>query len=217
MKQITFNIKKRFVEFPTRPAIGFVGQMYYGYYPAIKNLIEALRELEHEGHEFTFVSVGDPQKTLHKLAHQAKLENFLPIDSVNYVHALSIMKQLDFGIVATCEECLPHINSKLWEYLALNLSILAVAPSEGSMAAILQEGDCGYALRYQKESMLLALRDVLNEYKNHMTRRARPDFVAHYSRETMVAALEKRSRHCYSLLAFFYVPLTLTSRLLLVT
>ena len=35
------DIKERFVEFPTRPAIGFVGQMYYGYYPAIKNLIEA--------------------------------------------------------------------------------------------------------------------------------------------------------------------------------
>ena len=46
------DIKERFVEFPTRPAIGFVGQMYYGYYPAIKNLIEALRVLEREGNEY---------------------------------------------------------------------------------------------------------------------------------------------------------------------
>ena len=60
------------------------------------------------------------------------------------------MNQLDFGIVATCEECLPHINRKLWEYLALNLSILAVAPNEGSMAAILQEGDCRYVLPSEK-------------------------------------------------------------------
>jgi hypothetical protein len=74
--------------------------------------------------------VGDPEKTPQKLVYQAKLENFLPIDSVNYVRAVSIMKQLDFGIVAPCEECLPHINSKLWEYLALNLSILAVAPED---------------------------------------------------------------------------------------
>jgi hypothetical protein len=44
------DIKARFVEFPTRPAIGFVGQMYYGYYPAIKNLIEALRVLERDRH-----------------------------------------------------------------------------------------------------------------------------------------------------------------------
>ena len=46
--------------------------MSYGYHPAIKNLIEALRVLEREGHEFTFVSVGDPQKTLYKLDHRAK-------------------------------------------------------------------------------------------------------------------------------------------------
>ena len=186
------DVKERFVEFPTRPAIGFVGQMYYRYYPAIKNLIEALRLLEREGHEFTFVSVGDPKKTLHKLAHQAKLENFLPIDNVDYVHAVSIMKQLDFGVVATCEACLPHINSKLWEYLALNLSILAVAPNEGSMAAILQEGNCGYVLPYEKESMVLALKEAFDDHEQGNARHAKADFVESYSRERMVAQLVKR-------------------------
>lgn len=185
------DIKGQFVEFPTRPAIGFVGQMYHGYYSAIKNLTEALSGLEREAYGFTFVSVGG-DKTLHKLANEAKLGNFLPIDNVDYLRAVSIMKQLDFGIVATCEQCLPHINSKLWEYLALGLSILAIAPNEGSMATILEEGNCGYLLPYDKESMMLALRHVFNEYKDGTSRRARAEFVEGYSRETIFAELVKR-------------------------
>jgi hypothetical protein len=42
------------------------------------------------------------------------------------------MNELDYGNVATCEGRFPHINSKLSEHVALNLSILAIVP-EGAL------------------------------------------------------------------------------------
>lgn len=185
------DMPKELVKFPARPVIGFVGRTYYGYQRAIKNLIDALRVLELDGHRFTLVSVGsDP--TFCRFATEVKLEQFLPIDNVNYLRALSVMNELDFGIVATCEECLSHVNSKLWEYLALGLSILAIAPNEGSMAAIVKEGNCGYMLPYDNESMLLVLRSLLNDYEDGRARRASAEFRKSLSRKTTVAELAKK-------------------------
>jgi len=186
------DIREGFVRFPTRPVIGFIGQVWYGYQHAIRNLTEALGVLEREGHQFTLVSVGDPDNTFYRFAREAKLTNFVPIRNVDYLSALSIMSELDFGIVATCEKCLPTINSKLWEYLALNQSILGIVPKAGSMAAIIDEGNCGYVLPYDSESMVYSLRKALDDHKRGKTRRANVDFVRRYSRKIMVARLIER-------------------------
>jgi glycosyltransferase involved in cell wall biosynthesis len=179
------------VAFPTRPVIGFVGQPYYGYQSAIKNLVDALKALELKGHHFTLVSVGS-DTTFHKYADEAKLQSFVPIGSVDHSLALALTKALDFGIVAACEECLPNINSKLWEYLALNLSILAIAPQRGSMDAIIGEGDCGYVLPYDAESMLPVLETAFYDYENARHKRASSEFVQRYSRQTLIAGLVKK-------------------------
>jgi glycosyltransferase involved in cell wall biosynthesis len=189
---ILHDITESFIAFPKRPVIGFVGRVYYGYQNAIKNFVEALKMLEREGYQFTLVSVGHQNNAFSKFANEVNLTNFVPIGSVNYLHALSIMNELDYGIVTTCKECFPHINSKLWEYLALNLSVLAIVPDTGSMAQIVKAGDFGSVLSYDKTQMFLELRTVLDDYKAGRVRRASPDFVMGYSRATMITRLAER-------------------------
>lgn len=184
------DLEKEIRTFPKQPAIGFVGQTY-GYQYAIKSLVEALKMLELQGYEFTLVTVG-PGTDFQRLANEAKLRQFVPMGNVDHLQALSIMNELDYGIVATCEQCLPNINSKLWEYLALNLSVLAIAPGTGSMTQIVEAGDCGSVLSYDKTQMFLQLRTVLDDYKAGRIRHASLDFVMNYSRSTMVKRLAKR-------------------------
>jgi glycosyltransferase involved in cell wall biosynthesis len=188
------DVTESYIHFPRRPVIGFVGRVYYGYQNAIKNLVEALKVLEREGYQFTLASVEHQSNAnvFNEFANEVNLRSFAPIDSVNYLQALSIMSELDFGIVTTCEECFPHINSKLWEYLALNLSVLAIVPNTGSMAQIVQAGDCGSVLSYDKAQMVAELRTILDDYKAGRVKRASPDFVKGYSRATMIARLAKR-------------------------
>jgi glycosyltransferase involved in cell wall biosynthesis len=188
------DVTESFIHFPRRPVIGFVGRVYYGYQNAIKNLVEALKMLEREGYQFTLISAEHQSNAsvFNNFVKEVSLKSFEPVDSLNYLQALSIMKELDFGIVTTCEECFPHINSKLWEYLALNLSILAIVPDTGSMAQIVRAGDCGSVLSYDKAQMVAELRTILDDYKAGRVRRASPDFVKGYSRATMIARLAKR-------------------------
>jgi glycosyltransferase involved in cell wall biosynthesis len=179
------------VKFPARPVIGFVGRLYYGYQFVIRNLIEALRVLERQGYHFTLASVGG-DSTFQTFAREAKLRNFVPIGTVDHSLALSLMNELDFGVVAACARCLSNINSKLWEYLALNLSVLAIAPRGGSMDSLITAGNCGYVLPYDVESMLPLLETALNDFEDETVKRATPEFVHGYSRRTMVAQLVKR-------------------------
>ena len=179
------------VKFPAKPVIGFVGRVYYGYQYVIKNLIHALKVLELEGYRFTLVSVGnDP--TFRTFASESRLRSFVPIGQLNHSLALSTMAALDFGVVAACEKCTSNINSKLWEYLALNLSILAISPRGGSMDALISAGNCGYVLPYDVESMVPVLKTALDDFEDKHVKRASSEFIQDYSRQTMVAKLAKK-------------------------
>lgn len=185
------DMDEALVAFPTRPVIGFVGRIYYGYQFVIRNLIVALKILERQGYRFTLASVGG-DSTFHKFATEARLRSFVPIGKVDHSIALSMMNALDFGVVAACETCFSNINSKLWEYLALNLSILAIAPHGGSMDSLVTAGNCGYVLPYDVESMVPVLKSALNDFNDESVKRATPEFIQGYSRQMMVAELAKR-------------------------
>ena len=179
------------VKFPMQPVIGFVGKVYYGYQYVIKNLIDALKVLELEGYRFTLVSVGD-DPTFRTFASESRLRSFVPIGRLDHSLALSTMAALDFGVVAACEKCTSNINSKLWEYLALNLSILAISPRGGSMDALISAGNCGYVLPYDVESMVPVLKTALDDFEDKHVKRASSEFIQGYSRQTMVAKLAKK-------------------------
>jgi len=179
------------VAFPSRPVIGFVGRIYYGYQSVIKKLIDALKVLELQGYQFTLVSVGG-DNIFHAFASEAKLRSYVPIGKVDYSLAISTMNALDFGIVATSDEYLLHTNSKLYEYLALNLSILAVVPQGGTADSIITEGNCGYVLPYEMEPMLHVLKTALHDFADKNVNRASSEFIQRYSRQTIVAQLTER-------------------------
>lgn len=179
------------IKFTKRPVIGFVGTVYYGYEYAIENFVRALKVLEDEGHDFTFVSVGDTSTIFSKYANKINLKNFLPISRVEYSTALSLMNSMDFGIVVASKEYLSWINSKIWEYLRLNLSILGIVPEDGAMAKIIEDGKCGYILPYDTESMYPILKGALKDHKEGKARRPDYDFVKNFSREKMVGKLVK--------------------------
>ena len=186
------DINKVPIEFTKRPVIGFVGSVYYGYEYAIENFVKALKELEDEGYEFTLVSVGDPSNIFSKYANKVNLKNFLPISRVEYSTALTLMNSMNFGVVIASKDYLSLINSKLWEYLRLNLSILGIVPEDGAMAKIINDGKCGYILPYDAESMYPILSEALRDYQEGEIRHANYDFVKIFSEEKMIDELIKK-------------------------
>ena len=180
------------IEFTKRPVIGFVGYVYYGYEYAVENFVNALKELEDEGYDFTLVSAGDTSNIFSKYANKVNLKNFLPISRVEYSTALSLMNSMDFGVVIASKDYPSWINSKIWEYLRLNLSILGIVPQNGAMAKIINDGKCGYILLYDTESMVSMLKKALDDYSVGKTRKADCDFVKIFSREKMIDELIKK-------------------------
>jgi len=179
------------INFTQKPVIGFVGSVYYGYEDAVRNFVTALKELEKKGYSFTFVSVGGASSLFSKCAREIGLKSFVPIDRVSLSKALSLMQKMDFGMVCVVKEYKSNINSKIWEYLKSNLSILAIVPEDGAMAKIINEGKCGYILLYDTNGMASPLEKALMDYKKGATLRANSEFVAQFSRERMIDKLAK--------------------------
>lgn len=182
IKQIPITAKKR-------PIIGFVGSVYYGYEYTVKNLIQSLKQLEDEGVSFTLVSVGDSSKEFLTYAEEAGLVSFLPISRVDYSTALGLMSSMDFGIVLVSKDYEENINSKLWEYLRLNLHVIAIVPEQGAMAKIINENHCGYVLPYEAEPMQAMLRSAIEDYNCGRAPRADNNLIKNLSRESMVDRL----------------------------
>ena len=180
------------INFTKKPVIGFVGSDYYGYDEAINNFVWALKELERDGYEFTLISVGSASLLFSQYAREIGLKNFVPIDRVSLSFALSIMKRMDFGVVCTFKKHKSHINSKIWEYLRANLSILAIVPKDGAMAQIINEGKCGYIFPYNAKEMVPVLKNILSNYRNGKVLRAEPKFIVQFSAEYMVDKLVKK-------------------------
>jgi len=177
------------INFTQKPVIGFVGSVYYGYEDAVKNLIIALKELENKGIIFTFVSVGGASAMFSKYAQEMELKSFIPIDRISLSNALSLMKKINFGVVGTFSKHKPHINSKLWEYLKSDLSILAIVPEDGAMAKIVNEGRCGYILPYNSKQMIPVLEKALQDYKKGEILLASQEFITRFSKELMIDKL----------------------------
>lgn len=182
------------ITFPRKPVIGFVGFIYYGYEDAVKNLTLALRELEKRGYTFSLISVGDTSSQFSKFAREAGLKSFLPIDRVSLPLALSLMREMDFGLVCTFVEHKSHINSKIWEYLEAGLSIVAIVPKDGAMAKIIEAGACGYILPYDADGMIPILEKIFGDYKAGKTPKATSEFISQFSCEHMVDKLAKKLR-----------------------
>jgi vacuolar-type H+-ATPase subunit F/Vma7 len=152
------------IAFKNKPVIGFIGYTYYGYDDVSELFIEVLEELEREGLEFTFISVGDNHFA--KLASSCTLNNFYAFQKVSYPKALAFMKTIDIGLALILESYAHNINSKIFEYMQNKKFILAIAPKDGEMDRILQENNRGMVLSYQKESMKKELRALLSNRKN---------------------------------------------------
>jgi len=186
------DINKVPIEFTKRPVIGFVGTIYYGYEYAVENFVKALKQLEDKGFKFTLVTVESSSNIFSKYAERINLKGFLPISRVEYPTALSLMNSMDFGVVIATKDYSSWINSKIWEYLRLNLSTLGIVPEDGAMAKIIDNGKCGYILPYDAESMVPILEGALKDYKEGETRKSNYDFVKFFSREKMVDELIKK-------------------------
>jgi hypothetical protein len=186
------EIKTVAVEFPRKPVIGFVGSVYYGYDYAVENLVKSLKDLEDNGFEFTLISIGDSSNLFSRYADRQNLKNFLPISRVDYATALGLMKHLDFGVILGPKSYKLILNSKIWEYLKFDLSVLAIVPEDSMAAEIINEGHCGYILPYNQSDMYQELKTALMEYNNGVSKRSDPDFIEKFSSLRMVDELADR-------------------------
>jgi glycosyltransferase involved in cell wall biosynthesis len=180
------------LNFPRKPVLGFLGSVYYGYEPAVESFIGALAALEKEGFEFTMVSVGAASPVFSKYAKKAGLRCFIPISTINLNSSLGMMRMMDFGVIFGLEKDRTALGSKLWDYLNSNLALLAVVPKDSMAARIIEDGDCGYILPYENESMLQVLRQALIDYNERKTKRPKHDYIEQFSSEKMVGKLAER-------------------------
>jgi len=187
-----YENEKCLISFNQKPVIGFIGSIYYGYENTVKNFISALSILEQKGYKFTFVSVGDSSVLFSRYSQEIGFKSFIPIERVSLSKALSIMREMNFGVVYAIDEHKSNISSKLWDYLKSNLSILAVAPKDGAMAKIINDGNCGYIFPYDIRGMIETLEKAFIDYKRGKTFKASPDFISQFSRENMVNMLIQR-------------------------
>ena len=183
------ELKKNIISFLKKPVIGFVGHLYFGYEYVAKNFIFALKKLEEKGYSFTFISIGDTSNIFSKYALEYNLEQFIPINWISLKSALSLMQEMDFGLVVIEKEYKSNINSKIWEYLKLKLSILGIVPEDGAMGRIIKEGRCGYILSYEKERMITQLQNILENYKRNKILKPSDNFINKFSREKLIDKL----------------------------
>ncbi len=182
------------VDLPRRPVIGYLGYVYYGHERVVGNFVAALRKLERNGVRFTLLTAGDGSGLFNRCALEAGLESYVPLGRLPLTTALSLMRQLDFGLVCRIPEDRCNINSKLWEYLQAGVSLLALVPPDGAMAALIEEGTCGYMLPYDADAMAGAISHAIEDFRAGTAKRASPDFVARYSSERIVDALASKIR-----------------------
>ena len=150
--------------FKDKPVIGFIGYTYYGYDDVAESFLEVLKELELEGIEFTFISVGDNHFA--RLASNSTLNNFYAFQKVPYIKALSFMKKIDIGLALIMEPYAHNINSKIFEYMQNKKFTIALAPKDGELDLILRKNDRGMILSYNKTEMKKELKDLLENKKN---------------------------------------------------
>ena len=152
------------INFSSKPIIGFIGYTYYGYDDVAETFIKALEELETEGINFTFLSVGD--NIFSRLISNSKLNNFYAFSKVSYPKALSFMKKIDIGLALILESYPHNINSKIFEYMQNRKFTIAIAPKNGEMDEILSQRQTGVVLSYDKDRMKEELKIL---FKNRET------------------------------------------------
>lgn len=152
------------IDFKNKPVIGFIGYTYYGYNDVAETFIEVLEELEVEGVDFTFISVGDNHFST--LVSHSKLKNFYAFSKVPYPKALSFMKKIDIGLALILKSYPHNINSKIFEYMQTKKFTIAIAPKNGEMDKILTEYDRGMVLSYQKDQMKQELKELLTNKRS---------------------------------------------------
>ncbi len=148
------------IDFSSKPIIGFIGYTYYGYDDVAKTFIKVLEELEDEGIEFTFLSVGD--NIFSRLISNSTLNNFYAFSKVSYPKALSFMKKIDIGLALILKSYPHNINSKIFEYMQNRKFTIAIAPKNGEMDKILSEKELGVVLSYEKDRMKEELKLLFN-------------------------------------------------------
>jgi len=152
------------IDFISKPVIGFIGYTYYGYDDVAETFIEVLEELELEGVDFTFISVGD--NYFSRLASNIKLKQFYAFSKVSYPKALSFIQKIDIGLALILQSYSHNINSKIFEYMQNKKFTIAIAPKNGEMDKILTECDRGTLLSYEKNQMKKELKELLTNKKS---------------------------------------------------
>jgi glycosyltransferase involved in cell wall biosynthesis len=147
------------IDFPRKPVIGFIGSTYYGYDETAEIFVRVLEELESEGVDFTFVSVGD--SAFSTLALTSSSKNFYAFHKVSYLKSQAFISKLTYGLAMTMENYPNHVNSKIFEYMHFKKPTLAIAPEGGAMDEILKSADAGSIVSYHKDEMKDQLRKIL--------------------------------------------------------
>lgn len=147
------------IDFLKRPIIGFIGNTYYGYENIIERFLSVLHELEAEGVDFTFISVGD--NYFSKNSYRQELNNYVSFSKVSYDRSLAYIDALDYGL-AIIGENYDTINSKIFDHMKKGKYTIALSPVDGVMDRMLRSSNAGESISYNKVTMKSRLKHLLS-------------------------------------------------------
>jgi len=150
-------------QFERRPVIGFVGKTYYGYDDLGRSFVRALKVLERQGEEFTFVCAGE--NFFPEIALREKLQSCLPFGRLPYRKAIGLLAVLDLSIVMIPVAYPENINSKIYEAIQLGTPILGLVPAGGSMAEMIDRHKLGAVIPLQETQLADTLPNVLENVR----------------------------------------------------
>ncbi|MDD5089904.1 MAG: hypothetical protein PHQ23_03210 [Candidatus Wallbacteria bacterium] len=170
------------VELPKHPVIGFIGNTYYGCETYFERILKCLCELENEGLEFTFVSVGE--NIFNRRTLSLSMKQHLPVSLVDFRKAQGFTSLLDWGLSILSY---PNLNSKIFDYISFGIPTLHFSPEGKSVRDFFAQTGVGFFISADNDS----LKESLRKYLTTPVFKLAPEIIARFSRQaTMVPVLE---------------------------
>lgn len=159
---------------------------------------QALDELVHENSEFStdfeLEFIGNLSQEVENSIKENNLSNYLNKNGyVSHKESIELIKNSELLLLANFpdEKSKGIIPGKLFEYMATGNSILAIGPSGGDVAKILQETQAGsYFIHHQKDEVKSF---ILTEYKKWKTNFSKnpSSKIDQYSRKSLTVRLSE--------------------------
>jgi len=142
--------------FNDKIVVGLIGSLGIANDPfIILETAKLLQKMKNNTIHFVLIGDGSAKSQIEKLVNNEKIDNVTLYEPVNKKEALSIIKEIDAGLILHGKSSIYRFTAspnKFFDYLALNLHI--IYNFEGPLNELLEKEKVGYYFNYNDSSSL---------------------------------------------------------------